>query len=391
MRIVLVFLALLVVSVGGLGFLLTDMMKGGGPSIVGAVRSNSQPPQAAQQPVAAPAQPDVKPTTVAPANPQPPAPAPAPAQAATGDTIPFTIGQGDTTGVVAQHLADAGLVPSPLLFRFWVQFRGAEGKLQAGDYQLRQGMSMDELIEALQTAKEKDMAVTFIEGRRIEEFADALDKANLGIDSKRFLDLAKRGNFTYDFLESKPPSSSLEGYLFPDTYRVVPGKTTPEDLIHQMLKRFGDALTPQVREEAKANGLTIHQLVTMASIIEREAQVKEERPRISAVFYNRLRDKECICADATIQYAIGKPANWWPQLQDQAKNIAPDDPYNSYTHGGLPPGPIANPGAASLKAAAEPEKTGYRYYVRDDIKNDGSHQFATTLAEHEANIRRYQR
>jgi len=169
------------------------------------------------------------------------------------------------------------------------------------------------------------------------------------------------------------------------------GQTTPEDLIHQMLKRFGDNLTPQMRQEVQANGLTIHQLVTLASIIEREAQVKEERPRISAVFYNRLRDKECLCADATIQYAIGNSSNWWPTLRDQAKNIASDSPYNSYTHNGLPPGPISNPGAASLKAAAEPEKTGYKYYVRDDVKNDGSHQFAVTLAEHEANIRKYQR
>jgi UPF0755 protein len=343
---------------------------------VGEVAADS----AAAQPVA---QSETRPTA-APAG-QAPTPVPP------GATVQFTISQGETTAAVAQRLANMGLVPNAMLFRFWVQFRGAEGKLQAGDYQLRQGMSMDELIETLQAAKAKDVPVTFIEGQRLEEFAAALDQANAGIDAQRFLDLARQANFTYDFLESKPPGASLEGYLFPDTYRVIPGKTTPEDLIHQMLKRFGDNLTPQLRQEAQASGLTIHQLVTLASIIEREAQVKEERPRISAVFYNRLRDKECICADATIQYAIAKPGSWWPRLQDQAKNVAPDSPYNSYTHGGLPPGPIANPGAASLKAAAEPEKTAYKYYVRDDIKNDGSHQFAITLAEHEANIRKYQR
>ena len=373
MRIILVFLMLLLVSAGGLGVLLSNVSRGGTPLVDGFKGG------APGQPVAAPAQPEAKPTAA-------PAPAVAP-----GETVAFTISQGETTASVAQRLGEMGLVPNALLFRFWVQFRGAEGKLQAGDYQLRQGMSMDELIEALQAAKAKDVPVTFVEGRRLEEFAEALDQANTGIDSKRFLDLAKRGNFAYDFLESKPAGASLEGYLFPDTYRVIPGKTTPEDLIHQMLKRFGDNLTPQMRQQAQANGLTIHQLVTLASIVEREAQVKEERPRISAVFYNRLRDKECICADATIQYAIGKPGSWWPPLRDQAKNVAPESEYNSYTHGGLPPGPISNPGAASLKAAAEPEKTAYKYYVRDDVKNDGSHQFAMTLAEHEANIRRYQR
>jgi len=378
MRIVLVFLMLLLVSAGGLGVMLSNVSHEGPPGFDGLTGAAGAQP--VSQPVAPPSQPEPKPTA-----------APAPKPATPGETVQFTISQGDTTAAVAQHLANMGLVPNAVLFRFWVQFRGAEGKLQAGDYQLRQGMSMDELIETLQAARAKDVPVTFIEGRRLEEFAAALDQANAGIDSQRFLDLARRGTFTYDFLESKPAGASLEGYLFPDTYRVIPGQTTPEDLIHQMLKRFGDNVTPQMRQEAQANGLTIHQLVTLASIIEREAQVKEERPRISAVFYNRLRDKECLCADATIQYAIGNASNWWPTLRDQAKNIAPDSPYNSYTHNGLPPGPISNPGAASLKAAAEPEKTGYKYYVRDDVKNDGSHQFAVTLAEHEANIRKYQR
>ena len=118
---------------------------------------------------------------------------------------------------------------------------------------------------------------------------------------------------------------------------------------------------------------------------------EEERPRIAAVYLNRIRDKDCLCADPTVQFAIAKPGDWWPQLQDQARNIRPDDPYNTYTHMGLPPGPIASAGAASLKAAADPEKTDYRYFVRDDVKNDGSHVFARTLDEHNRNIQRYQR
>jgi UPF0755 protein len=285
-----------------------------------------------------------------------------------------------------------GLVPNALLFRFYVQWQGAEGRLQAGDYQLQQGMGMDEIIATLQTAKALDVAITFVEGRRLEEFAETLAKSGTEIDANRFLELAQRGNFTYDFLESKPPSASLEGYLFPDTYRVIPGKTTPDELIHMMLKRFGETMTPQLREAARRNtGLSLHQTVILAAMVEREAQVREERPRIAAVYANRLRVGECMCADATIQYGIGKPGDWWPVLRDQARNIEPRNPFNTYTNPGLPPGPIASPGASALRAAAEPEQTDYMYYVRDDLANNGSHRFARTLAEHEANIRRYQR
>ena len=364
MRIVLIFLVLVVVSGAGIGILARSGAPGG---LVEGVLG-SQPASAQDQP---------------PAEPQP---RPAP-----GEPVTFTIQQGETTGSVAQRLAQAGLVSNATVFRFWVQWKGAEGRLQAGEYQLRQGMSMDELVDVLQSARAKDVAITFVEGRRIEEFAEALEKADVGIDPQRFLELARRGNFAYDFLESKPPGALLEGFLFPDTYRVIPGKTTPEELIHQMLKRFGETVTPQLREQARKNNLSVYQLVTLASIVEREAQVKDERPRIAAVFVNRLRDREGLYADATIQYALGRPGNWWPPLRDRVSNIEPRNPYNTYTNPGLPPTPIANPGAAALRAAAEPELTDYKYYVRDDIKNDGSHRFARTLAEHEANIARYQR
>ena len=109
------------------------------------------------------------------------------------------------------------------------------------------------------------------------------------------------------------------------------------------------------------------------------------------MYTNRLRDRECLCADATIQYGIGKEPEWWPVLRQQARTIEPQNPFNTYTNPGLPPGPIASPGASALLAAVEPEKTAYKYYVRNDVQNDGSHVFALTLAEHEQNITRYQR
>ncbi len=387
MRIVLVFLMLVMVSIAGVGVLASSSFGGGAEAVAdlaSTARTRAQPPVA--PPSAAGA------SQADPTAPVPTAPAAAATAAAPGDAMTFAIAGGETTGSIADRLRQQGLVPNASLFRFWVQWRGAEGRLQAGEYRLRRGMSMDEIIDTLLAARAKDVAITFVEGRRLEEFADTLAKADVGIDPQRFLDLARRGAFAYDFLETKPAQASLEGYLFPDTYRVIPGKTTAEELIHQMLKRFGEAFPAPLREQARSNnGLNVHQTVILASIIEREAQVKEERPRIAAVYTNRLRQRECLCADATIQYGIGKAPEWWPVLRDQVRNIEPGNPFNTYTHPGLPPGPIASPGASALQAAADPEKTDYMYYVRDDVKNDGSHLFARTLAEHERNVARMRR
>jgi UPF0755 protein len=394
MRIVVVFLAMVAVSVFGISMLMRSA-----PTAefdVSAVLANLTRSEAAPAPPAPGEGGDqqvVAPVSAA----QPASPAsdlPVPRQLAPGEGITFTVHQGETTGSIGDRLTQMGLVRNSLLFRLRVQWRGAEGKLQAGDYQLVEGMSEDELIATMQAAKAKDVAITFIEGRRIEEFAEAIEQANVGIDSKRFLDLARRGNFAYDFLESKPAGASLEGFLFPDTYRVIPGKTTAEELIHAMLKKFGEQFPAAQREAAlKNSGLSLYQAVTVASIVEREAQVKEERPRVAAVYINRLRDKEGLFADPTIQYALGtqqaKAGDWWPVLRDTPARILPDSPYNSYTKGGLPPSPIASPGAAALRAVADPEKTDVKYFVRNDIKNDGSHVFARTLAEHEQNRVRY--
>jgi len=376
MRIVVVFVMLIAVSAYG-GSMLMRSMQDGQLSFIGGIGQSEAAPAAAQP---------------APASAAPGQPAAPVRQVAPGEAVTFTIKSGETTNSVADRLTQMGLARNALLFRLRVQWRGADGKLQAGDYQLTSGMSEDQLIEALQAAKAKDMPITFIEGKRLEEFAEALEKTDVGIDSKRFLDLAKRGSFTYDFLETKSAGASLEGFLFPDTYRVIPGKTSAEDLIHQMLKKFGEQFPAAVREAGQKNtGLTVYQMVTVASIVEREAQVKEERPRVAAAYVNRLRDKEGLFADPTIQYAVGKPGDWWPVLRDSPRNIVPTSPYNSYIQGGVPPSPIASPGAAALRAVAEPEKSAIKYFVRNDVKNDGSHVFSNTLGEHEANRVRYSR
>jgi UPF0755 protein len=162
-----------------------------------------------------------------------------------------------------------------------------------------------------------------------------------------------------------------------------------------MLRRFGQIVTPQfvadVRSSTGLPDLTVHQIVTIASIVEREAAVPAERARIASVYLNRFRDGEGMFADPTVQYAVGKPGAWWPVLRDAPRLIAPDSPYNTYVKRGLPPGPIANPGEASLRAMASPDGGGFKYFVRNDVRNDGTHVFAVTLREHEANRVKYQK
>jgi UPF0755 protein len=202
--------------------------------------------------------------------------------------------------------------------------------------------------------------------------------------------LVQQGRFDYDFLRSRPAGASLEGYLFPDTYQVSPD-VTAADLIQRMLRTFDQRVASQMRQQAAARGLTVHQWVTLASIVEREAVIASERPVIASVYLNRLELGMKLDADPTVQYALGYQAqtrSWWKRpllLED----LEVKSPYNTYKNPGLPPGPIANPGLASLRAVVEAPDTDYYYFVANKQAGDGSHVFARTIEEHQRNIARY--
>ena len=305
--------------------------------------------------------------------------------------VPFLIHEGQSTEEIAQALQRAGLVNNTLVFRVMARLRGVDGKLQAGEYQLQRNMSVDELLVVLQHAPVKELTVTFIEGWRMEEFAAELQRRQL-LDGSAFLVLAQRGTAAYPWLRSRPDGASLEGYLFPSTYRLT-AQTTPQELINALLRKFGEVLTPVMREQIRRRELTIHEVVTLASIVEREAALPGERRRIAGVYVNRLRDGIGLYADPTVQYALGYQSGietWWKRpLLFQDLEI--ESPYNTYRYAGLPPGPICNPGLASLQAAIDPEAHELFYFVANDVAGDGSHVFARTLAEHEQNRQRYQR
>ena len=189
----------------------------------------------------------------------------------------------------------------------------------------------------------------------------------------------------FDFLNGRPGGAKLEGYLFPDTYRAPPD-TPAKDLIELMLQDFSLRVPPSLRGNPPP-GYTLHQVLTIAAIVEREAATDEERPLIAGVYYNRLRQSPPLPleADPTVQYALGKESEWWPEVQPA--DLKRESPYNTYLRPGLPPGPICNPGLKSIQAAFEPAQTDYLYFV---AKGDGTHAFARTYEEHLENIRKYQ-
>lgn len=305
-------------------------------------------------------------------------------------TVPFTIPIGATASDIAQGLREASLIRSDLLFQVLVERRGLEGAFRQGTFLLRSDMTLDEIVRALSTATAVDQTVTFPEGWRLEEIAERLaDQTE--IDDLEFLRLAREGApafaSDFDFLASLPAGQSLEGYLFPDTYQ-IDGSSNAHNLIRRMLRRFDEVVTPEIRADAAGNGLSVHNLLTLASIIEREAVLDEERPVISGVFHNRLARGIPLQADPTAQYAIGRtgPGGRWWKPDIDGDDLRTQSPYNTYVVNGLPPGPIAAPGLASIIAAARPESTPYIFFV---ARGDGSHAFSETLEEHTRNIERY--
>ena len=301
----------------------------------------------------------------------------------------FSIAPGETAATIAVRLQEAGLIRDAQLFRLLVRYRGIDGQLEAGYYQLRPNMSIEEMVEALQHGQPEEALLTIPEGWRAEEIAELLEERGL-TDAQEFMQLVREDRFNHDFLSSRPQGVSLEGYLFPDTYRIGQGFGA-EEMITLLLDNFGRRFTEEMREEAVAQGLTIHQVVTLASLVEREAKIDQERPIIASVYLNRWRAGWLLESDATAQYALGyqeESGQWWKSPVTLEEMKAVDSPYNTYLYPGLPPGPICNPGLASIQAVLEPAQTNYMFLYH---KGDGSHAFAETYEEHLENQRRYEK
>lgn len=303
----------------------------------------------------------------------------------------FTIESGELPADIAVRLKRDGFIRDSDLFLTLLKCRHASEKIQAGDHVLRQNMTMDEVIVSLQRGTQRGITITVRPGWRAEQIGDYLATLNLPqFDKAEFLRLVRTGgSFGYAFLDDRPTnaSGSLEGYLFPETYNVLQG-ITAEQVINRFLSEFDNRVTSDLRDKAAAENLTLQEAITLASIVEREAVAKEEAPIIASVYLNRIKKKMVLNADPTVQYAIGfQPGTeqWWPvvPLEQYAKV---DSPYNTYLYAGLPPTPICEPSLNSILAALEPANTDYLYFL---AKGDGTHVFARTLQEQNANLAKY--
>lgn len=298
--------------------------------------------------------------------------------------------QGDSAEAIGERLQAAGAIQNSDLFSELTALEGLQNGLAAGQYSLQQNMPVSEVITRLHQGSTGAIKVTIPEGKRVEEVAAILQNANV-VSAKDFLNALNSGSYNYDFLAGRSSGTGLEGFIFPDTYD-FPTHNNAQDVVNLMLKTFGQRVTPDLRAGFAQQGLSIPQAVTLASIVEREAQEPSERPTIASVFLNRMKLGMPLQADPTVQFAlaadpqsVSKYGLWKQELT--LDDLKVDSPFNTYVNPGLPPGPIANPGLASLQAVAHPAQTTYLYFV---AKNDGTHVFASTFAEHQANIAKYQ-
>ena len=307
----------------------------------------------------------------------------------------YIVPQGSTSRKIGQELVTFGYVRSGLQFELLIDLMGIEGILAAAPHELARNISPSQLA-ALLTVQPSipGLVITFPEGLRFEEMAAIVEESGFAKASD-FLAVVENSKVPEEFKTSFPKSATIQGYLFPDTYEIALD-ATPEDLVELMLNTLILRFSTDIILTAKNNNLDTHEVLTLASIIEREAVLPSERKMISSVFHNRLRDGTTLGADPTVQYAIAevipdsvKIWGWWkPGYEITITDLDIDSPYNTRIYPGLPPGPISNPGLASIIAAAEPDKTDYYFFVRDVCANDNSHLFAVTLEEHTTNLSR---
>jgi UPF0755 protein len=301
----------------------------------------------------------------------------------------FNISFGETAEQIAVNLNDAGLLNDTDLFLNYLRFYGLDSFLEAGSFRIDPRITYPELVERLTNATIEEIELRFIEGWRLEEMANYLEAVKPAeIDPDEFLKIVINQDLTglssYEFLSSLPESATLEGFLFPDSYRVSV-KANAEDLVHIMLDNFDEKLSPATRQAIGAQGLTIFEAVTLASVIQRESVIANESSAIASVFLNRLRDGIRLQADPTVQYAIGyqqSSENWW-KTPLSSEDLEIDSPYNTYVVQGLPAGPISNPGLSYLEAVAAPLASDYYFFVADcEAEVPGSHIFSKTYDEH---------
>jgi len=290
------------------------------------------------------------------------------------------IARGTGTAAIGRVLVDAGVIRDEVAFKAALWWTGRSRELQAGEYRFDRPLAAVDVVERLARGDVYARRITFPEGLTIREMAAIYESRGFGA-AARFIEAAANASLIRD-LDAQ--AVDLEGYLFPETY-ALPREMAASRLIAMMVDRFRATYIDEWRRSAEEQGLTTRQVVTLASLVEKETGKREERPIVAAVYRNRLQIGMALQADPTVVYALQKAGRYTGNIR--RVDLALDSPYNTYRHAGLPPGPIAAPGGASLEAAIRPDHVSYLYFVS---RNDGSHVFAQTLAEHNRNVREFQ-
>ncbi len=301
-------------------------------------------------------------------------------------SVKFRIEKGMTTKEIAEQLSELGLIKNKTIYRFLSKFNGYDGQYRIGTYTLCEGLNYDEIMTLLAGTPET-VKVTFPEGFTVQQIAARLEANNV-VTAAEFLDAVEKINVSsYPFLSEIAGVSRdhrLEGYLFPDTYE-FDVKAKVEDVIYKMLDRFNELYLPAYYIKSEEKGLTTDQVIVLASIVEREAKLQSERPVIAGVFMNRLHSEDPslkkLQSCATIRYVYKKLYNQ-DVINITEEHERVDDPYNTYLHDGLTPGPICNPGIQSIKAVLDYEKNDYYFFVLNAKDGVGSHIFSKTYQEH---------
>ncbi len=291
--------------------------------------------------------------------------------------IIITINPGQSVSTTSEKLYKLGIIENPNKFKIFARINGLDKKLKAGEYELSSSMTPATILDKLINNKVLLRRLTVPEGYNLNQIAALIEKSGLCTEEE-FMQSATDPLLTR---KMNLNTDTFEGYLFPDTYYFPKGFTS-EKIITTMLKRFQSVLSPEWVNQAEKSGLSIHQIITLASIIEKETGASFERPIISSVFHNRLKKRMRLESDPTVIYGI---TNFNGNITK--KDLRTRTPYNTYKIKGLPPGPIANPGLEALEAALYPADTHYLYFVS---KRDTTHKFSTNISDHNRAVRKYQ-
>ncbi len=293
----------------------------------------------------------------------------------------ITVEPGTGARAILERLETAGVLSDARLARAYLVYGLGDASLKAGEYRFSEPLSTPQVLDRLIRGRVVTYPVTVIEGLTLEETADSLAAQGFGDAQILRLEM-RRGDLVADL---DPKAEDLEGYLYPDTYSFARG-TTESEIVATLVRTFRRRFTSEVDPLHRASGRTVRELVTLASIVEKEARIDGERGLIAGVYANRLRIGMGLYADPTVIFALKLLGTWDGNLR--RKDLQLDSPYNTYVYSGLPPGPICSPGVASLIAAAAPAEISHLYFVS---RNDGTHVFADSLAEHNRNVTRWQK